>query len=73
VPELLDYDSRFLASPRDPEALAAGALYAAAHPRDMAAVIDANKRRVRAHYDKRGLHERYRTIYASLLEGEWRA
>ncbi len=72
VPELLDYDERFLASPRDPGALAAGALYVHDHPDELRQAVAANRRRVETFYDKRILHARYRELYRSLSEGTWR-
>ncbi|HOX92718.1 MAG TPA: glycosyltransferase, partial [Spirochaetales bacterium] len=73
VAELLDYDERFLASPRDPSGLAKGALYVHSHPEKMQSLREANKRRVESFYDKRILHGRYRKLYTSLAEGTWQA
>lgn len=73
VAELVDYDERFLASPRDPEGLAAGAVFVHDNPEAMKEIILKNKKRVESFYDKRILHARYRKLYADLAEGTWRA
>jgi glycosyltransferase involved in cell wall biosynthesis len=63
IPELLDYDERFIAPSKDPEGLAEGVLYVHDHPEEMKEISKRNKERVYRFYDREQLHDRYRRIY----------
>ncbi len=63
VPELLDFDERFIASPKDAVQLARGIKYIHDHPEEMAELIEKNRKRVYQFYDRDTLHQRYREIY----------
>jgi polysaccharide biosynthesis protein PelF len=65
VPELLDYDERFLASSRDAETLAQAVRYVHAHPEEMIDLASKNREKVDRFYDKKRVFERYGEIYAS--------
>jgi glycosyltransferase involved in cell wall biosynthesis len=66
VPELLDYDDRFIAPSKDPEALAASIKYIHDNPGEMAALKERNKDKVLRFYNRRELLETYRDIYSEL-------
>jgi glycosyltransferase involved in cell wall biosynthesis len=66
VPELLDHDERFLASPRDAEKLARAVRYVHGHPAEMKALAVSNRQKVDRFYDKTRVYGRYGEIYASL-------
>jgi glycosyltransferase involved in cell wall biosynthesis len=66
VPELLDHDERFLASPRDAEKLAEAVRYVHGHPEEMRTLSAKNRQKVDRFYDKRRVFERYAAIYAAL-------
>ena len=63
VPELLDYDERFLANQKDTEKISSGIIYIHDHPDELAQIVARNKRTVSRFYERRGLHQRYRKIY----------
>jgi glycosyltransferase involved in cell wall biosynthesis len=66
VPELLDYDERFLASSRDAEKLAQAVRYIHGHPEEMSAVSAKNRDKVDRFYDKTEVFRRYGNLYATL-------
>jgi glycosyltransferase involved in cell wall biosynthesis len=66
IPELLDYDERFLSSPKDPEKLAQGVKYIYDNPREMEKIILKNKDKVIKFYDRKEVHRRYEEIYLRL-------
>jgi glycosyltransferase involved in cell wall biosynthesis len=65
VPELLDFDERFLASSRDAEKLAQAVRYIHAHPEEMSSIAEKNRDKVDRFYDKTRVFERYGEIYSS--------
>lgn len=68
VPELLDYDDRFLASSKDPEKLAAAVTYVHDNPHEMRDLVDANKAKTTQFYDRDDVHHRYEQIYEKLVK-----
>jgi glycosyltransferase involved in cell wall biosynthesis len=66
VPELLDFDERVLASPKDPEKLAAGVKYLHDHPREAHQLTERCRERVLKFYDRRQLHRAYLELYRTL-------
>jgi polysaccharide biosynthesis protein PelF len=71
VPELLDYDERFLASPKDPEKLALAVKYIHDNPQDVAKYLAKSKEKVLRFYSRLEVHKRYGEIY-SMLSGVYR-
>ena len=69
VPELLDYDDRFLASSKDAAKLAQAVGYVHDHPEEMRGIAARNRDKVDRFYDKTRVFERYAGIYRSLAEG----
>jgi len=69
VPELLDYDDRFLASSKDAARLAQAVGYVHDHAEEMRGVVTRNRDKVDRFYDKRNVFERYAGIYRSLTGG----
>ncbi len=63
VPELLDFDDRFIAPPKDALRLAEGVKYIYKHPAEMEGVIEKNRERVLSFYERKSLHQAYRDIY----------
>ena len=63
VPELLDFDDRFIAPPKDALHLAEGAKYIYEHPEEMEDLIEKNRERVLLFYERKSLHQAYRDIY----------
>lgn len=68
VPELLDYDDRFITSPKDSDGLAEAIAYVYDHPEEMKKLVERNKQRALRFYDKKQLHKRYGELYHELLE-----
>ena len=66
VPELLDYDDRFLSPPKDPEKLAEGVRYIHDNPEEISNLVKRNKEKVHRFYDRHDLHNKYREIYHEL-------
>jgi len=66
VPELLDYDERFLASSKDAEKLALAVRYVHGHPDEMRAVSAKNRDKVDRFYDKTEVFRRYGAMYTTL-------
>lgn len=69
IPELLDFDERFLASSRDAEKLARGILYIYNHPDEIKEMAQSNLKRVREKYDILLLHRTYEALYRDLAAG----
>ena len=69
VPELLDYDERFLAPSKDPEKLAAGVKFIHDNPGEMRNMNAKNREKVLRFYDRHALHSRYRDIYRDIKAG----
>ncbi len=68
VPEMLDYDDRFLASSKDAEKLAWNVKYIKNHPEEMEEIIKSNKEKVNTLYNKNDLYTTYQNLYHRLLE-----
>lgn len=68
VPELLDYDERFMAHSKDPEKLAQGIKYIHDNPIEMETLNKKNRERVLRFYNREELHDKYREIYKELKE-----
>jgi glycosyltransferase involved in cell wall biosynthesis len=68
VGELLDYDERFIASSKDPEALAAGVKYIHDHPEEMEAIVEKNRDRVVRFYDRDKVFHTYGQLYRRYIE-----
>jgi glycosyltransferase involved in cell wall biosynthesis len=66
VPELLDYDERFLASSKDAQKLAQAVRYVHGHPDEMRAVSEKNRAKVDRFYDKTEVFRRYGELYRTL-------
>ncbi len=74
VPELLDYDDRFLAASKDPEKLAEAVFYVHDHPDEMARLVEKNGEKARRFYDRRDVFRRYLELYRRMAEEEsWQA
>ena len=69
VPEMLDFDDRFLAPSKDSAKLAEGIRYIYRHPEEMKAVNEHNRGKVISLYDKKDLLDQYRRLYRKLQEG----
>jgi glycosyltransferase involved in cell wall biosynthesis len=67
VPEMLDYDDRFLAPSKDAEKLASGIRYIRKHPDEMATINQRNRAKVESLYNRKDLLEQYRRLYSSLV------
>jgi polysaccharide biosynthesis protein PelF len=68
VPEMLDYDDRFLAASKDSEKLAQGILYIHDNPEIMKEIIAKNLDKVKNFYDKLDLHKTYLNMYKEMAE-----
>ena len=68
VPELLDFDDRFLSPSKDPEKLAEGIRYVYENKEEMKALIQKNRERVFQFYDRDTLFDTYRNLYLSVGE-----
>jgi glycosyltransferase involved in cell wall biosynthesis len=73
VPELLDYDERFLAAPKDAEKLAHAVRYIHDHPREIGELVQKNMQKVARFHDKVEVYKRYGRIYRQLARKaeEW--
>ncbi len=71
VPEMLDYDERFLAATKDAEALALKVRWLRENPQEAEQVLQGNQRKVRQIYDKTTLMDTYRTMYGFLGGRPW--
>ncbi len=67
VPELLDYDERFLASPKDPEKLAVCVKYIYDNPAEVGKFLARNREKVLRFYNRIEVHKRYEEIYKFLI------
>ncbi len=67
VPEMLEYDERFLASSKDAERLARNVQYIHAHPDEMQDEVRKNKEKVKLRYNKNDLYDTYRKLYRDLV------
>lgn len=68
VPEMLEYDDRFLASSKDAEKLAWNVKYIKNHPEEMEVIIKSNKEKVNTLYNKNDLYATYQNLYRKLME-----
>jgi glycosyltransferase involved in cell wall biosynthesis len=66
VPELLDYDERFLAASKDAEKLAQAVRYIHDHPAEIETLVRKNLQKVTRFHDKAEVHRQYRGIYRQL-------
>ncbi len=66
VPELLDYDDRFLSPSKDPQKLAEAVVYIREHPEEMREVVEQNRRKTTSFYDRKSVFKSYLEIYRSL-------
>lgn len=63
VPELLDYDERFLSASKDPQRLAAGVSYVREHAEEMKAIVEQNRKKTEIFYDRNEVFKNYLEIY----------
>ena len=68
IPEMLDYDDRFLAPSRDAVKLAGCIKFIHDHPGEMKKINMANKKKAETFYNKTDLHRKYRDIYLQTTE-----
>jgi len=74
VPELLDYDERFLAPSKDPEKLANAVTFIHDNPNEMARIVAASRQKTRQFYDRDEVHRKYLDIYQQMArDGGWQA
>ena len=66
VPELLDYDDRFLVSSKDAAKLAEGVRYIYEHPDEIQNLIKKNKEKIFNFYDRKVIYNKYLNLYRSL-------
>jgi len=66
VPELLDYDERFIAASKDPEGLAEAVRFVHDSREEMKGIIERNREKVLAFYNRQELLETYRDIYRDM-------
>jgi len=66
VPEMLDFDERFLAPSKDSAKLAEGIRFIYRHPEEMEAINVRNRQKVISLYDKKDLLDQYRRLYHQL-------
>ncbi len=66
VPEMLEYDERFLASSKDAERLSRNVFYIHAHPDIMQEEVKKNREKVERLYNKNDLYDKYRELYRRL-------
>ena len=70
IPEMLDYDDRFIAPSKDSVKLAECVQYIHDNPGEMKKINEANKQKAITYYNKIDLHKRYREIYSSFAAGK---
>ncbi|MBN1797294.1 MAG: GT4 family glycosyltransferase PelF [Spirochaetales bacterium] len=68
VLELLDYDERFLAAPKDAEKLSSCVKYIYNNPKKVIELVEMNKQRVRKFFDRNKVYQRYGEIYKTIKE-----
>jgi glycosyltransferase involved in cell wall biosynthesis len=75
VPELLNYDERFLAASKDADSLARAVRYVHDQPEETGEIVKANREKVGRFYDKADVYRRYSGIYADMVRSltAWRA
>jgi glycosyltransferase involved in cell wall biosynthesis len=66
VPELLDYDDRFLSPSKDAQKLAGAVVYIREHPDEMRDIVEQNLRKTESFYDRKSVFRSYLEIYESL-------
>jgi len=66
VPELLDFDERFLAPSKDPDKLAAGVSYIHGHQLEVQKLVSRNRETVLKFYDRKEVHRTYQNLYHSM-------
>lgn len=66
VPELLDYDERFLAASKDSEKLAQAVRFIHDHPAEIETLVRKNMQKVARFHDKAEVYRRYLGIYRQL-------
>ena len=66
VPELLDFDERFLAPSKDAEKLAAGVRYIHEHEQEMQKLVAENHDKVLKFYNRTEVHRTYQNLYQSM-------
>ncbi|MFP4365160.1 MAG: GT4 family glycosyltransferase PelF, partial [Spirochaetia bacterium] len=71
VAEMLNFDERFLAAPKDADKLASGVLYIHDNPEEMRILNEQNKKKVYAFYDKEDLHKRFDSLYRTMTGKRW--
>ena len=69
VPELLNYDRRFLSPSKNSGKIAEGILTVYNNPEEMKRLGEKNKEKVLNFYDKKDLHRKFRKIYQQLGKG----
>ncbi len=72
IPELLDFDERLLAPPKDAEKLARGIIFIHDNPEEVKAMEKRNRKKVYKRYDRVQLHKTYRGIYEHFGGDTWR-
>jgi len=70
VLELLDYDERFLAAPKDADKLAQCVKYIFNNPKKVSEIVEMNKQKVRKFFDRKKVYQRYGGIYKKIKENE---
>ncbi len=65
VPEMLDYDERFISAPKDAQKLASAIIYLYSHPDERKSLIESNRYKTVTFYDKTDLHKKYSEIYTT--------
>ena len=68
VPELLNYDERFLSPPKNSSKIAEGILTVYNNPEEMKKLGEKNKQKVLNFYDKKDLHSKFRRIYEKMRQ-----
>ena len=68
IPEMLDYDDRFIAPSKDSAKLAECIEFIRNHPAEMKRINEANKTKAVRYYNKIDLHKRYHEIYRSFMK-----
>lgn len=66
IPELLNFDERLLAPPKDAEKLARGIIFIRDNPEEVKEMVKRNREKVYGRYDRIQLHNTYRGIYEQL-------
>ncbi|NCN04840.1 MAG: DUF3492 domain-containing protein [Spirochaetales bacterium] len=64
VGEMLEYNTRYLSRPKDPEKLADGVRYIRENPKEAAITLKSNRKRLETLYSRNILLQAYRDLYA---------